>query len=391
MSLYFIGIDISKYKHDCCIISAADQQVISKFTFKNNKDGFSELLTVLHSLSNPEDIRIGFESTAHYALNLELFLEKAHHSFMEVNPVLISEYKKSTTLRKTKTDRVDCESIARWLMTVEYKPHSKGFYHAYSLKSLTRLRDKLIRQRSFYLVKITNVLDHTFPEFKPFFNDRFSKTALYLLENYGSSEKMARMNAASYEKLRSLSHGKFSPQQFLALKSLAANTVGVNNAIFDTELNSLLTLYKATAEQIGILEAQIADLIEEVHPHYMSIPGIGPLSAAVIYAEYGDISNFSNPSQMLAFAGLEPGVNVSGTESHGGRMVKRGSSQLRYVLMNCALPLIRFDMTFAAYYARKRAEGKPHRVALSHVVKKLVRVIFALERKNTDFVAQALR
>jgi len=391
MSMYIVGIDISKYKHDCCIVSAADQQVISKFTFKNNKDGFSELLTVLHSLSSPEDIRIGFESTAHYALNLELFLEKTHHSFMEVNPVLISEFKKSTTLRRTKTDRVDCESIARWLMTVEYKPHSKGFYHAYSLKSLTRLRDKLIRQRSFYLVKITNVLDHTFPEFKPFFNERFSKTALYLLENYGSAEKMAHMNSASYEKLRSLSRGKFSPQQFLALKSLASSTVGVNNSIFDTELNSLLTLYKATAEQICILEAQIIELIEEVHPHYMSIPGIGPISAAVIYAEYGDISNFSNPSQMLAFAGLEPGVNDSGTESHGGRMVKRGSSQLRYVLMNCALPLIRFDMTFATYYARKRAEGKPHRVALSHVVKKLVRVIFALERQNTDFVAQALR
>lgn len=391
MSLYFAGIDISKYKHDCCIISAADQQVVSKFTFKNDKEGFSELLTTLHSLSSPEDIRIGFESTAHYALNLELFLEKAHHSFMEVNPVLISEYKKSTTLRRTKTDRVDCESIARWLMTVEYKPHSKGFYHAYSLKSLTRLRDKLIRQRSFYLVKITNVLDHTFPEFKPFFNERFSKTALYLLENYGSAEKMARMNTASYEKLRSLSRGKFSPQQFLALKSLSANTVGVNNSIFDTELRSLLTLYKATAEQISILENQITELIEEVHPHYMSIPGIGPMSAAVIYAEYGDISNFSNPSQMLAFAGLEPGINDSGTESHGGRMVKRGSSQLRYVLMNCALPLIRFDMTFASYYAKKRAEGKPHRVAMSHVTKKLVRVIFALERQNTDFVAQALR
>ena len=387
MSMYFVGIDISKYKHDCCIICAADQQVVSKFTFKNNKDGFSELLTSLHSLSSPEDIRIGFESTAHYALNLELFLEKAHHSFMEINPVLISEYKKSTTLRRTKTDRVDCESIARWLMTVEYKPHSKGFYHAYSLKSLTRLRDKLIRQRSFYLVKITNVL----PEFKPFFNNRFSKTALYLLENYGSAEKMARMNTASYEKLRSLSRGKFSPQQFLTLKSHAANTVGVNNSILDTELSSLLTLYKATAEQINILEDQIIELIEEVHPHYMSIPGIGPLSAAVIYAEYGDISNFSTPSQMLAFAGLEPGVNESGTESHGGRMVKRGSSQLRYVLMNCTLPLIRFDMTFATYYAKKRAEGKPHRVALSHVTKKLVRVIFALERQNTDFVAQALR
>ena len=391
MAQYFVGIDISKYKHDCYIIDAVNQQVVSKFTFTNDKEGFSELLTSLQALSIPEDIRIGFESTAHYALNLELFLEKAHHSFMEVNPVLISEYKKSTTLRRTKTDRIDCESIARWLMTVEDKPHSKGFYHAYSLKSLTRLRDRLIRQRTFYLVKITNVLDHTFPEFKPFFKEHFSKTALYLLENYGSAEKMARMNSASYEKLRSLSRGKFSPQQFLELKSLAANTVGVNNSVFDVELTSLLALYKAVAEQVTILEAQITELIEEVHPHYMSIPGIGPISAAVIYAEYGDISNFSSPSQMLAFAGLEPGINDSGTESHKGRMVKRGSSQLRYVLMNCALPLIRFDMTFAAYYAKKRSEGKTHRVALSHVTKKLVRVIFALERQNTDFAPQALR
>ena len=354
MSMYFIGIDISKYKHDCCIISAADQKVVSKVTIKNNKAGFDELLTIINSLSNPEGIRIGFESTAHYALNLELFLESSLLTFMEVNPVLISEYKKSKTLRRTKTDSVDCESIARWLMTVEYKPHSKGFYHAYSLKSLTRLRDKLIRQRSFYLVKITNVLDHTFPEFKPFFNERLSKTALYLLENYGSAEKMARMNSASYEKLRSLSRGKFSPQQFLKLKELAANTVGVNNSIFDVELNSLLSLYKSLAKEIDTIEKEINKLIEEVHPHYMSIPGTGSLSAAVIYSEYGDISNFSNPGQMLAFAGIEPGVNDSGTESHGGRMVKRGSSQLRYTLINCCLPLIRFDMTFATYYAKKR-------------------------------------
>ena len=391
MSMYFIGIDISKYKHDCCIISAADQKIVSKVTIKNNKAGFDELLTIINSLSNPEDIRIGFESTAHYALNLELFLESSLLTFMEVNPVLISEYKKSKTLRRTKTDSVDCESIARWLMTVEYKPHSKGFYHAYSLKSLTRLRDKLIRQRSFYLIKITNVLDHTFPEFKPFFNERLSKTALYLLENYGSAEKMARMNSASYEKLRSLSRGKFSPQQFLRLKELAVNTVGVNNSIFDVELNSLLSLYKSLVKEINTIEKEINKLIEDVHPHYMSVPGIGPLSAAVIYSEYGDISNFTNPGQMLAFAGIEPGINESGTESHGGKMVKRGSSQLRYTLINCCLPLIRFDMTFATYYAKKRGEGKPHRVAITHVAKKLIRVIYALERQDIDFNAQKLR
>ena len=391
MAMYFIGIDVSKYKHDCCILSAADQQVVSKFVFQNNKDGFDQLQTALLSLPDPQDIRIGFESTAHYALNLELFLEKAHHSFMEVNPVLISEFKKSTTLRRTKTDPIDCEAVARWLMTVEYNPHSKGFYHAYSLKSLTRLRDRLVRQRSLYLVKITNVLDHTFPEFKPFFGERFSKTALYLLETYGTAEKMSHMNSVSYDHLRKISHGKFSPQKFLELKALAADSVGESNSIFDTELHCLLFLYKGLAEQISVLEEKIIRLIEEVHPHYLTIPGIGPLSAAVIYAEYGDISNFSSASQLLAFAGLEPGINDSGTESHKGKMVKRGSSQLRYTLLNCSLPLIRFDMTFAAYYAKKRSEGKPHRVAMSHVAKKLLRVIFTLERKGIDFDAHALR
>ena len=143
-------------------------------------------------------------------------------------------------------------------------------------------------------------------------------------------------------------------------------------------------------KEIEILEKEINKLIEEVHPHYISVPGIGPLSAAVIYSEYGDISNFSNPGQMLAFAGIEPGINESGTESHSGRMVKRGSSQLRYTLINCCLPLIRFDMTFATYYAKKRGEGKPHRVAITHVAKKLIRVIYALERQDIDFNTQKL-
>ena len=75
MAMYFVGIDISKYKHDCCIISAVDQKIVSKLTVKNDKAGFEQLLTVFNSLSNPDNIKIGFESTAHYALNLELSLK----------------------------------------------------------------------------------------------------------------------------------------------------------------------------------------------------------------------------------------------------------------------------------------------------------------------------
>ncbi|BDF25195.1 IS110 family transposase [[Clostridium] symbiosum] len=126
-------------------------------------------------------------------------------------------------------------------------------------------------------------------------------------------------------------------------------------------------------------------------PHMLTIPGIGPVTAAVIASEYGDFSRFSSPSQMLSFAGLEPGYYQSGTMEFRGKMVKRGSSQLRYVLMNCVVPLIRFDPVFASYYHKKRTEGKPHRVALSHTAKKLVRVIYTLETKGIDYSTDNLR
>lgn len=389
--MYFVGIDVSKYKHDCFIATETGEIIYRNLTIKNNHDGFATLFQVLSSLGSPNEIRIGFEATAHYTLNLKLFLEKAHYSFMEFNPVLLSKFNHSQTLRRTKTDAIDCSSIARWLMTVEYKPYPSGFYHMYSLKSLTRLRESLIRQRSFYIVKMTNVLDHTFPEFKPFFKERFSATALFILEKYQSPDKISRMNSKSQEELHRISRGKFSMQRFINLRELAKNTVGEHNDIFETQLKSLLALYRQSATEIKTLEDEICRLITELSPKMLTIPGIGPISAAIISSEFADISKFSSPSQMLSFAGLEPGYYQSGTSEHKGHMVKRGSPHLRYAIMNVCMPLIQYNMVFAEYYAKKRAEGKTYRVALSHVAKKLIRVIFTLETKNIPFDASKLR
>ena len=238
--MFYVGIDIAKFKHDCFICSDAGDIICNNLIFQNDLDGFNQLLSILNSLNRSEGIRIGFESTGHYALNLKLFLEKAHYSFMEFNPALLSKFIHSQTLRKTKSDAIDCASIARYLMTMEYKPCTIGFYHMYSLKSLTRLKDSLVRQRSFYLVKITNVLDHIFPEFKPFFKNKLSKTAILLLTKYGSATKIATMNSRSYDDLRRASRGHFTMAQFLELKTLAKNTVGVSNSIFDLQLLSLI-------------------------------------------------------------------------------------------------------------------------------------------------------
>jgi transposase len=389
--MYFVGIDVSKYKHDCFILNDLGEVVVSHLVIANSHTGFSVLLSTLESLDDSHNIRIGFEATGHYTSNLKRFLENAHYSFMESNPALISKYIHSQTLRKTKNDSIDARSIAHWLMTVDYKPYPIGFYHTYSLKSLTRLRDTLVRQRTLYMVKLTNILDHIFPEFKPFFKNRFSQTALFLLEKYHTPDKMARMKTTSYDPIRSVSRGKFSMQRFLVLKDLAANTVGDSNDIFETQLISVLNLYRLVDTEVQRLESEIISLITELNPRMLTIPGIGPISAAIIYSEYGDVNQFPSPSQMLSFAGLEPGYFQSGTMAFTGKMVKRGSSHLRYALMNCTMPLIMNNMVFAAYYHKKRQEGKPHRVALSHVAKKLIRVIYTLETTNVPFDASKLR
>lgn len=387
--MYFVGIDISKFKHDCAVIDDIGDVVTPSWSFNNDSEGFSLLGELLTRLG--KNIKIGFESTGHYGQNLKLFLESNSFTFMEFNPLLISRFVRSKSLRKTKTDSIDALLIAQYLMTVEYKPYPASFYHFDKLKSLTRFRDSLVRQRSRQLVDLTNVLDKTFPEFKPFFKHRFSVTALYILSNYATPEKIANMNSRSYETIRKLSRGKFTMSAFIQLKTLAKNTVGQPDDYLLHEMDVLLELHNQLNAKIQEIEEQVIACIRGINPPMLSIPGIGALSAAIILSEYGDLSNYDSPAKLLSFAGLEPGYFQSGQSEHTGRMVKHGSSHLRYALMNCCLPLITNEPVFAEYYAKKRAEGKPHRVAMTHVAKKLLRVIYTLQTTNVTYDPERIR
>ena len=384
--MIYVGIDISKYKHDCFICDEHGEVIVKHLSFQNNKKGFQQFKDLLKPYDN---VRIALEATGHYGLNLKLFLTKNNYTFMEFNPLIIKEFNKSLTLRRTKTDKADAIVIARKLMSVPYKPNSTLFYHMYSIKSLTRLRASLVKQRSYYLIQLTNALDVTFPEFKAYFNNHFSLTSLYILNKYKSAEKVAAMR--DFESLRKLSRGKFTYPQFIKLKELAKDTIGISNDISDLELSTILNLHKNISSEIDILDDRISTIIKELNPRTLSIPGIGATSCAVIISEFGDINKFANPHKMLSFAGLEPGINQSGLSSANGKMVKRGSSYLRHTLMLVAMPVIKFNPVFYDYYRKKRNEGKHHRVALSHVCKKLIRVIYILETKNIAFDPSLLK
>ena len=386
--MIYIGIDISKYKHDCFICKDTGEVLVENLSFENNKKGFQQFLDLLKPYDN-DNVHIGLEATGHYGLNLKLFLEKNNYTFMEFNPLLVKEFKKSLTLRRTKTDKVDAIIICQKLMSVPYKPNSKLFYHKYSIKSLSRLRETLVKQRSKYMVQLTNILDIVFPEFKPFFNNRFSTTSLYLLTKYRNAEKIANMR--DFDTPNKLSRGSFTYAKFAQLKQLAKNTIGESNEIYEIELHTLISLYNEIDSKINSLDKQISTIIKELNPPTLSIPGIGELTTAVIISEFGEFSRFSNADKLLSFAGLEPGINQSGTMSANGKMVKRGSGYLRYSLMNIANVVIKYNPTFYDFYLKKRSEGKCHRVALSHVCKKLLRVIYKLETQNIQFNSSLLK
>ena len=386
--IYYIGIDISKYKHDFCIISNTGEVIVENSSFENNKKGFQSLLEQLKPY-NKSDVRIAFEATGHYSLNLELYLIDQEYSFMKMNPLVIHQFLKARSLRRTKTDKADSLTIANYLMSVPYKPNSHVLYHIYSLKSLCRSREQLIKERSKIAVLLTNELDKSFPELKPFFNDYISSTLLFILDKYKNATRISLMK--DYDSLRKVSHGKFTYAKFAKLKELAKNSVGYHDDNTDLLISTYVSIYNMFSNKIEPIDKQISIIIKELNPKMLSIPGLGEISAASILSEYGDISNFSSPNKMLAFAGLEPSVIQSGTLQNNGKMVKHGSGHLRYVLMNVSMIVLRYSPTFYDYYLKKRSEGKCHRVALSHVCKKLIRVIYTLEKRQINFNPSLLK
>ena len=386
--IYYIGIDISKYKHDFCIISNTGEVIVENSSFENNKKGFQYFLDQLKPY-NKSNVQIAFEATGHYSLNLECFLTNQGFSYMKINPLVVHQFLKARSLRRTKTDKADALSIVQYLMSVPYKPNSNLLYNIYTLKSLCRSREQLIKERSKFEVLLTNELDKSFPELKTFFNTMISTTLLYILEKYKNTTHISLMK--DYESLRKVSHGKFTYARFAKLKELAKDSIGHHNDNSDLLISTYVSTINHFNEKIDPIDKQISTIIKELNPRMLSIPGLGEISAATILSEYGDIKNFSYPNKMLAFAGLEPSIIQSGTLENNGKMVKHGSGHLRYAIMNIAMSILKYSPTFYDYYQKKRSEGKCHRVALSHVCKKLIRVIYSLEKNNIDFDPSLLK
>lgn len=384
-----VGIDVAKDKHDCFILSSEGEVLADVFTIPNNAEGFDTLFQTICRCTRPADkIKVGLEATGHYSYNILGFLLNKGLPTFVINPLHTNLYRKSLSLRKTKTDRVDARTIATMLMSdVDLKSYTDTSYHNEELKSLTRYRFDKVQERAKLKTSISRLVCILFPELEKLVPTLHMASVYALLSEFPGAKQIAsahltRLTNLLYE----ASKGRYGREKAIEIRDAARNSIGSTMPAKSLELKHTIALIGELDAEIEEIEKEINSIMDAVHSPITTIPGIGKRMGAMILAEVGDFSNFDSPDKILAYAGLSPSTYQSGKLTNCySHMEKRGSRYLRYAIFNAAKYVCIHDPTFAAYLAKKRAEGKHYNVAISHAAKKLVRLIYAMEKSQQPY------
>lgn len=390
--MIYAGIDVAKDKHEALILDSDGVILAGPFSFNNDRLGFSDFLSILYSVCTDfSALSVGLEATGHYSNNLVAFLLDHDISPIILNPLHTNLYRKSLSLRKTKTDRLDAHAIVTMLRTECFDANVVADKTLDELKSLTRYRFSLVQECTKLKNSYARLCVILFPELEKLVSDLKQASVYALFSAYPSASAIASCHLTRLTKLLSLhSKGHYGREKAIQIRNAARSSIGSDSPVLSLELTQTIALIQVLEDQIASIEKMIIPLVDALHSPLLSVPGISYTFASVIIAETGNFKAFHKAEQVLAFAGLEPSVYQSGklASSHA-KMVKRGSKYLRYALFNAAKQVCIRDDTFSAYLAKKRAEGKAYNVAVSHAAKKLTRVLFHLVKTNQSFMRQS--
>lgn len=391
--MIYVGIDVAKDKHDCFITNSDREVLFKAFTIANNLDGFNDLYRKIESvMEDVTKVKVGLEATGHYSYNLLGYLIDKGLPTYVINPLHTNLYRKSLSLRQTKTDKVDARTIASMLTSdVNLKSYSDTSYHNEELKSLTRYRFDKVKERAKLKSSISRLVCILFPELEKLVPTLHMASVYALLSEFPGAKQVANAHLTRLTNLLSeSSKGRYNRETAITFRDAARNSIGSNMPAKSLELKHTIKLIQEISLEIDEIENEIKIIMDEINSPILSIPGINYRMGAMIIAEIGDFNRFNSPDKILAYAGFSPSTYQSGhLDGAYAHMEKRGSRYLRYALYNSAKYLCHWDPTFAEYLAKKRAEGKHYNVALSHAVKKLVRVIYHLEKINQQYIKVA--
>ena len=391
--MIYIGIDVAKDKHDCFITNSDSEVLFKAFTILNNLDGFNDLYQKIESvMDDVTKVKVGLEATGHYSYNLLGYLIDKGLPTYVINPLHTNLYRKSLSLRQTKTDKIDARTIASMLMSdVNLKSYSDTSYHNEELKSLTRYRFDKVKERAKLKTSVSRLVCILFPELEKLVPTLHMTSVYAMLSEFPGANQVADAHLTRLTNLLSeASKGHYGKEIAITFRKAARTSIGSNMPAKSLELKHTIKLIQELTSEIDEIENEIKLIMDELNSPILSIPGINYRMGSMIIAEIGDFNRFDSPDKILAYAGFSPSTYQSGQlDGAYSHMEKRGSRYLRYALYNAAKYVCHWDPTFSEYLAKKRAEGKHYNVAISHAVKKLIRVIYHLEKTNQQYIKAA--
>lgn len=386
--MFYLGIDIAKVNHVASLINEDGSILVKAIKFTNSNEGLQKLIDSISEYDQSQ-IFCAMEATGTYWLSLFSALTDRGFNVSVFNPYQIKSFRGAYTNRKQKNDVIDSILIANFLSFNGTKQTSLPNDDLLALKNLTRYRSNLVSNISKAKIQVTGILDKVFPEYSDLFSDIFGEASKQILLNCPTPNEVINFNTKKLANfLKKASRGYHSTDKVREVKSLAKNSFGIKftGDACSFEIKQLVNQVIFLENQAHELEVKIKEIYSKLDNHLQSIPGIGEVTAPIILAEIGDINNFSTPSKLTAFAGIDPSENQSGNKkSTDEKTSKRGSPYLRHAIYLAAMVASNNDPIMHDYYIKKRAEGKHHYVALAGVERKLLGIIFHVLKENRDY------
>jgi transposase len=387
----FCGIDMGKRKHVACIIDQDGSYLLRPRSFINDITGYQRILNYLGKTGKTSDILVGMEASGHYWYSLHDFLTKKGYELIVLNPIQTSMQAKKG-IRKCKTDKHDAYHIATLLKNGGYRASIVPGELGMTCRQLTRLRFNIVRQGARIKQLIRSRLHPIWPEYEKVFVDIFCSTSMKLLYTAPTPEDLLMLDHEElHELLRKASRGKYGKDRTKRVLEAANNSIGMKRGISGMRISirTLLDQLQSLKPIRQKLEEDIYIIADELPGYLLTLPGINRLSAVGLYGEVDPIESFKTPSQLVAFAGLDPIVFQTGQYNAPRRRIsKRGSPYLRYTIWNMAFRAVYQEGDLRTFWLRKRGKGMKHLDSVTAAAIKLCHIIWRIMSDRRDYIVE---
>lgn len=350
---------------------------------------FWEKLSRFQHQHGLEEVVVGFESTGPYAEPIANFLRKKPVNLVQVNPMHTKKIKELTGNSPNKTDRKDPRVIADVMALGHALTVIVPKGAAAQLRRLAHARERAIKYKTAMGNQLQHLVFVIFPELAGIIKPT-TKTGMYLLKNHPDPASIGTLGIKQLQSLvRKVSRGRYSPDKVETLYKAAQNSVGITEGKESIllEIHHLVSNIENENRHIENLETQMSVYLEQIpYSHsLLSLKGIGKITVAGLVGEVGDFRKFKTISEITKLAGLDLFEVSSGNHNGVRRISKRGRALMRKLLFFAALNTVKSHGIMHAKYHTMLDNGTPRMKALVAVARKLLRIIFALARDNTEY------